>query len=486
MSKGARSARRARGRAAFVVLAISALCLLPALSLAQDGSDAPMPGDPCPFTGTTGIEADDPECVPPTETTPEPAPAPDPKEPSADAPATSGDAPATSGDASAGPQPAGPADGPGSAASEAAPLPSGAAGPAPKRKSRTGTRAARTVRERDRAEVKRGEGPGLAAKRDREAEEAAKAAEELIEGADVEGWPHLSGAAGYFVTSEPVIPRFLIGLFQEAGRRYGIPWSILAAINEIETEFGRNVAVSSAGAKGWMQFMPDTWRAYGVDADQDDRKDPNNPRDAIFAAARFLRAHGAPGDMRKALFAYNHASWYVDAVLLRAERIAGHRGERSRTLRRVLRAGQGRLAAKVLKDDRIQLYDCGRQDVASGRIDPRVLAVLRFLATSGLHPTVTSLHCGHGTYTRSGNVSAHAYGAAVDITEINNVPILGHQGPGSVTDATIRELLTLRGALAPAEIISLMAYDGASNTMSMGDHADHIHVGFSALGTADR
>jgi hypothetical protein len=94
-----------------------------------------------------------------------------------------------------------------------------------------------------------------------------------------------------------------------------VAWNVLAAINKVETDFGRNMGVSSAGAIGWMQFMPATWRRYGVDADGDGHKDPYNPKDAIPAAANFLRASGAPGDLRGALFAYNHAEWYVQQVL---------------------------------------------------------------------------------------------------------------------------------------------------------------------------
>ena len=100
-------------------------------------------------------------------------------------------------------------------------------------------------------------------------------------------------------------------------------WEVLAAINEIETDYGRNLNVSSAGALGWMQFMPPTWEAYGVDANRDGLKDPFNPVDAIFAAARYLRAAGAETDIRKAIFAYNHADWYVDSVLMRARLIGG-------------------------------------------------------------------------------------------------------------------------------------------------------------------
>ncbi len=136
------------------------------------------------------------------------------------------------------------------------------------------------------------------------------------------------------------------------------------------------------------------------------------------------------------------------------------------------------LAQRVLANPRIEIYSCGRRDIEAGGIDRRVLATLEFLAASGLKPTVTSLFCGHSYLTASGNVSAHSAGAAVDIAKINGIPIIGHQGEGSITDITIRRLLTLQGTAKPNQIISLMTYTGADNTLALGDHADHIHVGF--------
>src|SRR5439155_3530049 len=76
------------------------------------------------------------------------------------------------------------------------------------------------------------------------------------------------------------IPPFLLPIYQAAGTQYGIPWQVLAAINEIETDYGRNLSVSSAGALGWMQFIPSSWKTYGVDANGDGKKDPYNPVDA--------------------------------------------------------------------------------------------------------------------------------------------------------------------------------------------------------------
>jgi Transglycosylase SLT domain/Peptidase family M23 len=580
------------------------------------------------------------------------------------------------------------------------------------------------------------------------------------------------------------IPPFLLPIYQAAGIEYGVRWEILAAINEIETDYGRNLNVSTAGAVGWMQFMPSTWKRYGVDANHDGRKDPYNPVDAIFAAARYLKAAQADQDVRRAVFAYNHADWYVDSVLMRARLIGGlpadlvgsltgltqghfpvhakaryaddiddtvaakkrikkgnaalpvdssstrrginvfakagspviavqdgkivHMGQTDRLgkfiqlrdvygntytyahlkklslaypvpkeksvsssqvkkelnlapkkdpkptapasagtqvkpesaaaaapakdaasaaagtatstldaaapelrkerlfanpgrpgaydaggeeqllnagsvipgyttfksyftgiyglkrsdvvlkklkpgskviagtilgrigrteqkmaphmLFEVRPAGKGapridpkpildgwkllestaiyRAAGKnpfwgpdsknpsigqillmskealqhrVLTDPAIEIYDCGRRDIKAGDIDRRVLATLEFLSASGLKPTVTALHCGHSYLTNSGNVSEHSSGSAVDIAKINGIPILGHQGPGSITDITIRRLLTLQGTMKPHQIISLMTFDGADNTLSLPDHNDHIHVGFQPL-----
>jgi hypothetical protein len=97
----------------------------------------------------------------------------------------------------------------------------------------------------------------------------------------------------------------------------GLRWTLLAAVGQVESGHGRNVGPSSAGAIGPMQFMPATFRAYGVDGDSDGRTDPMSPADAIFTAARYLCQGGAgsPSGVRSALFRYNHATWYVDLVL---------------------------------------------------------------------------------------------------------------------------------------------------------------------------
>ena len=104
-------------------------------------------------------------------------------------------------------------------------------------------------------------------------------------------------------------------IWQQAGAAYGIPWQVLAAINEVESNFGRNMGPSSAGAVGWMQFMPDTWLRWGVDANGDGLADPWTAEDAIYAAARYLAASGGQTDIARAVLSYNHAQWYVNEVL---------------------------------------------------------------------------------------------------------------------------------------------------------------------------
>jgi membrane-bound lytic murein transglycosylase B len=117
------------------------------------------------------------------------------------------------------------------------------------------------------------------------------------------------------------VPPVLAPIYQRAASAYALGpqgAAVLAGINAVETAFGSNVSVSSAGAEGWMQFMPETWAGYGVDANDDGVKDPYNPEDAIFAAASYLHAAGMPTDTYGAIYAYNHADWYVAEVLSNA------------------------------------------------------------------------------------------------------------------------------------------------------------------------
>ena len=517
-----------------------------------------------------------------------------------------------------------------------------------------------------------------------------------------------------FVIDSFEIPPFLLPIYQACGTEYGIPWEVLASINKIETGFGTNLNVSSAGAVGWMQFLPSSWEAFGLDANGDGRQDPYNPVDAICAAAHYLKIAGGAKNLYDAIFAYNHADWYVQEVLLYAraygrlpsdlvgsltgltegahfpvaadaryaddisaraalKRSKSGAGEtygnaaevisssptrrginifaaegapvvavndgvirkmgssarlgnfivledtygnrytyaelghlvrdrrlvvmptgkerripvESENLRPRLRAlpqraesegkrqgtasptdsavvagtdgslkvgskviagtvlarlagpsegvdshlnfsirpagkgapridpkpildgwklleataiyrAKGRspfadrlsgagvlllskeaLQKRVLADEGLSIYECGREDVAAGRIDRRVLAMLEYLRAKGFELTITSLQCGHGIFTTSGNVSEHSTGDAVDIAAIDGLPVLGHQGPGTPTDALIRTILQLQGTMHPHQVISLEDLPGTTS-FAASDHHDHVHVGYYA------
>ncbi len=525
-----------------------------------------------------------------------------------------------------------------------------------------------------------------------------------------------------FVIDSFEIPPFLLPIYQACGTEYGIPWEVLASINKIETGFGTNLNVSSAGAVGWMQFLPSSWEAFGLDANGDGRKDPYNPVDAICAAAHYLKLAGGSKHLYEAILAYNHADWYAQEVLLYAraygrlpsglvgsltgltegahfpvaadaryaddiaareslqssessitgsaaevisssptrrginvfaaeespvvavndgvirklgyskdlgkfvvlEDTYGNRytyaelgkivrdrryvvtssGEEkqvpveSENLRPRLRAlpsrgaghgasaesegkqvdtkppteeeteaigndgtlrvgsrviagtvlgkigpaeegvdphlnfsirpaGKGApsidpkpildgwklleataiyrakgknpfnsklsgagvlllskeaLQRRVLADEGLDIYQCGREDIASGKIDRRVLAVLEYLRTKGFTLRISALECGHGYLTTSGNVSEHSTGDAVDIPEINGIPVTGHQGPGTVTDELIRDVLQLQGPMHPHQVISLEDLPGETS-FAMSDHYDHVHIGYHPAGT---
>ena len=510
-----------------------------------------------------------------------------------------------------------------------------------------------------------------------------------------------------FVIDSFEIPPFLLPIYQACGTEYGIPWEVLASINKIETGFGTNLNVSSAGAVGWMQFLPASWEQFGLDANGDGKKDPYNPVDAICAAAHYLKLAGGDKDLYQAIFAYNHADWYVQEVLLYARaygrlpsdlvgsltgltegahfpiaadaryaddiaaraalkegngslgsaaevisssptprginiftkagapvvavndgvvRKLGHSAKlgnfvvledtygnrytyaelgrlvrnhrlvvepsgkekrvpvESENLRPRLRAyphragggdattkkveaalaasGEGSirvgskviagtmlarvasgtggvdphinfsirpagkgapridpkpildgwklleataiyrakgktpfadlsgagvlllskeaLEKRVLDDKGLSIYPCGREDIESGKIDRRVLAVLEYLRSKGFTLTITALECGHSLLTTSGNVSEHSTGDAVDIADIDGVPVTGHQGPGTLVDELIKDVLQLQGTMHPHQVISLEDLPGETS-FALPDHYDHVHIGYHPI-----
>jgi hypothetical protein len=143
------------------------------------------------------------------------------------------------------------------------------------------------------------------------------------------------------------------------------------------------------------------------------------------------------------------------------------------------------LSQRVLADERINLAS-GYGDVAAGRVDPRVLALLLYLAEAHGEVTVSCLISGHNRFVAQSaadrkakkprRVSAHVYGRAVDISSIGGVPVIGNQQPGGIVDLAVRDILSLPSSLQPSQVISLLDLSGPS--FRLPDHGDHLHVGY--------
>jgi hypothetical protein len=141
-----------------------------------------------------------------------------------------------------------------------------------------------------------------------------------------------------------------------------------------------------------------------------------------------------------------------------------------------LAAHKDGLVNRVLHDGRATIYAGGRQDLASGRVDVRVVVLIEYLADTYGQVTVSCLISGHRLYARPGVVSAHIYGRAVDIADVGGIPVFGHQEPGSITERAVRAVLLLPSELQPKQVISLLGLGGPS--FPLANHDDHIHVGY--------
>jgi hypothetical protein len=156
-------------------------------------------------------------------------------------------------------------------------------------------------------------------------------------------------------------------------------------------------------------------------------------------------------------------------------------GAKNPSIGQILLMSKEQLQSRILVDPHVQIYTCGRRDIHAGLIDRRILATIEFLAASGLEPSVSGLECGHTLTGNNGVDAAGVTGSSVDISKINGIPVLGHQGAGSITDVTIRRLLTLQGAMKPTQVISLMSYEGQTSTLALPDHADRLQIAFTPL-----
>ncbi|HZC28920.1 MAG TPA: hypothetical protein VE269_04205, partial [Gaiellaceae bacterium] len=141
-----------------------------------------------------------------------------------------------------------------------------------------------------------------------------------------------------------------------------------------------------------------------------------------------------------------------------------------------LEAAKKSLEQRILADPDISIYPGGRDDVASGKVDVRVLAVIAYLHQSFGQVTVSCLISGHRLYARPGVISAHIYGRAVDISALGGTSILGHQEPGGLTEQAVRDILLLPDEVMPKQVISLLGLGGPS--FPLADHYNHIHIGY--------
>lgn len=276
------------------------------------------------------------------------------------------------------------------------------------------------------------------------------------------------------------IPPEMLAIYVRVANETGVDWAVLAAIGKVESDHNRSTAagvhsgVNFAGCcAGSMQISlaggsSSTWARYRVDGNGDGTLDIYEPADSVLTAAHYLVAAGAPDDYHRAIFAYNHAEWYVSKV----QRIAA--SYRSLTTTPPV----GATPWQVLANPRITMSPSQRSDIARGLVDPRVVATLSWIAqTHSLQ--VSSLRSDHGTYTTSGNVSNHSYGRAVDIAVVDGSVCRGQRDAPCGRLAV--DLGRVRGPLASTELI--YCFDPApslATAWAAADHCDHIHVGFDA------
>lgn len=263
------------------------------------------------------------------------------------------------------------------------------------------------------------------------------------------------------------IPPNLLPVYRAAAATCdGLEWAVLAAIHKVETGFGRGQATSSKGAQGPMQFMPGTWDSYGSDGDADGVADVNNVRDAILSAAYFLCENGAgdPSRLATAIWNYNHSDSYVAEVLNLA------------TSYGVLALGAVAKAAPsdLLNNPRLTLTSSARADLEAGIVDPRIVAVLDAISRR-YAIGITVFKSGHSIRTRSGSISNHYYGRAVDIFSVD-----GHIVSRFNTSArqVVKWLADLPRSIRVDELGHPFVRLRFAGGFSDNDHDHHLHIGF--------
>lgn len=245
-----------------------------------------------------------------------------------------------------------------------------------------------------------------------------------------------------FLINRFEIPPFLLPIYQACGTEYGIPWTVLAAINRIETAFGTNLSTSYAGAMGWMQFLDSSWKMFGVDANGDGLKDPYNPVDAICAAASYLKIAGYAEDPRKAIFAYNHADWYVNDILEHAAGYAKIPAEMISALTGLTEGARFPVAAEADYEGQLSTEQARRKGLASQEVESSAHRRTVEITAEGGSPViavndgvVTAIDPTKGTVTVTdayGN--RYSYARLGSVAEVHPVPRERDTGPAAGAD----------------------------------------------------
>jgi hypothetical protein len=232
--------------------------------------------------------------------------------------------------------------------------------------------------------------------------------------------------------------------------------------------FARNLTVASRRHRVHWSLVLGVLRARGY------RGSVPATKVALNRLAGNLARLGGRREQWSAVLALEGRTAFADRTIALARY---HRAVGLRALVRGLEWAKPLLTKRLLGDKRISIYPGGRGDLHAGRIDVRVIVLIRFLAEAHGQVTVSSLESGHRLYSRPGVVSAHIYGLAVDIAALGGETITGHnQLPGSVTEQAVRNMLLLPAEVRPVQVISLLGLGGPS--FPMANHDDHIHAGY--------
>lgn len=274
------------------------------------------------------------------------------------------------------------------------------------------------------------------------------------------------------------IPNYYLRAFESAASRYELGsrgvW-ILAGVAKLESNFGRGMDPDQMSETGAMGLTPEQWEKYAVDGDENGEVNRDEPWDAVATFARMLWSEGR---IEKGLFAHNQAAWYVEAVKKEAKRLAGdcdrRRGQWSIAYPQ---GGAAPTANPGIDWSNLQILNASAAaDLEQGRIDRRVVRLIAML-TQRWSITVSSLRSDHGMFTKSGNISNHYYGRAVDIAVVDGVSC-ADMSLSSPCSQVGRFLAGLPDGVKPTELIYGYDLDGPGPAFAMADHSSHIHAGF--------